>query len=185
MIASGAGWPAGSPGSGAGGTTGAIGRNGDRAGPGGDAVRPVTGADAPADRPGGRADERARRGRAGSARDQYDGRSDQAAAQQARAGGSRALVPVARPQNLPLVASSAAEESASYGRVPVTSAPRLSVPMAAYTTLAVQATGVGGGDGASARTAPGPAAAASDSYRRQGAQPTLPPQGGRVFRLSI
>lgn len=209
MIASGAVWPAGGPGSGAGMSGGGSGRRAGHAGHGEEAVRPVQPTDAPNDR--SRGDRSARPADAGHGAPEGGprDRAQPSADAPGQPGGSRALVPV--PSTPPPAAwgySGAGQGGSGVGgprsgahhsaRVPVATAPRLSVPVAADAALAVQMVGSaeamaarGTGSDAQARgeswsrTAPASTAAASDSYRRQGG---LPPTGlgsGVIFRLSI
>lgn len=203
MIASGAGWPAGGPGSGAGWTTGGIGRAGGRTHSGTQQVRPVQPVEAPTDRTGRDSDPRPQDKRAdaggsralvpvGSARlpvpvgDRQPADGQPADGQPAHDRGGRTdLVPAGRAQ------------------VPVPSAPRLTTPLDASVGQAVQRLaadrtvvgwaqdagmrddGMRDGGRGSARTAPATAAAASDSYRRQGGLPSMGIESGRIFRLSI
>ena len=134
-------------------------------------------------------------------------------------GGGRALVPVS-PAGVPAAFHHGASHHGAAGhgasgrgasgqgasgqggghgaRVPVATAPRLSVPVAADGALAVQVAGGAEamaaretGSGAGARgdswpgRAPGSAAAVSDSYRRRGGLPPMGMGSGVIFRLSI
>jgi hypothetical protein len=109
------------------------------------------------------------------------------------AGSSRALVPVA-PAGPPL------SSDAAHARVhvPVASAPQLTVGLSAAAQMVIDAAAGGdrgarvagatsgaGGSESLGRIPPAAATAASDSYRRHGALPTLGIQSGRIFRVSI
>ena len=215
MIASGAGWPAGGPGSGAGTWVGGPGRSADHAGRGDEAVRPVQPTQAPNDR-----SPKDGSPKDGSPNDRSPNHWGQASADApGQPGGGRALVPVAPASGrgasgrgasgraasgwaAPTAADrgpgASGPEGAERARVPVASALRPSVPLAAAGALAVQMaagmdawTALGGGSGPDSggeswpRTAPGTAAAASDSYRRQGGLPPMGFRSGIIFRVSI
>lgn len=171
MITSGAGWPAGGPGSSAGTSASGVGRPGDRPEGRGDAVRPVLPTDALNPRGGGRANAwrqdaghqqsghqdaghqhvghqhagRQEAGRVEGSADAPDERTAPGTEPPAPAtGSSRALVPV----------GSAHPPLSGYGgrasvHVPVASAPQLTVALSAPAKLMLHA--AGGGD-PSART---------------------------------
>ena len=215
MITSGAGWPAGGPGSSAGVSTGGAGRAGDRPEARGDAVRPVLPTDGLNRHTGGRTDAgrqdagyqdaghqhaghqhagRQEAGRQEGAADAPDERTSPGAEPPAPAtGSSRALVPV----------GSAHPSISGYGgrasvHVPVASAPQLTVALSAPAKLMLHAAGGGDPDGRTggatggaesresrARIERGTATTASDSYRRHGGLPPLGIESGRIFRVSI
>ncbi len=195
MNASGAGWPAGGPGSRAGTSTGGVGRAGDRPEARGDAVRPVLPTDALTPDSRGRTDAgRQNAGRQAGVADAPDDRTAPGTESSAPAtGSSRALVPVA-----PAYPSLSGDGGRERVHVPVASAPQLTVALSATARLVLHA--AGGGDpggrtgGAAdgdprresrARIPHGTATTASDSYRRHGGLPPLGFESGRIFRLSI
>lgn len=200
MIASGAGWPAGGPGSSAGTSSGDVGRAGDRPGARNDAVRPVL----PTDAATTSTDDRENTGRRHADRQDAGRQAGTANAPSYTAapgagpavyptGSSRALVPVV-PADPPLNSDAARARV----HVPVVSAPQLTVGLSAAAQMAIDAaaggdrggraagatTGAGGSE-SSGRISPAAATAASDSYRRHGALPTPGIQSGRIFRVSI